>query len=89
MRLLRGPISAVVNSLATPWIGRSATLWWPADHAWCAGTCIDLMTTYVGASAGCVERLLLAPALEILPVSVNQHITWDSDTINPLPPPPH
>lgn len=89
MLLLSGPILAVVGSLAAePSISRSANLWWPEDRAWCVGTDIDLMTTYVGASAGCIERLLAEASLEILPVSVGQRVTWDTDTINPLPPAP-
>jgi hypothetical protein len=74
---------------AQPWISRSASLWWPDDHAWCVGTDIDLMTTYVGARARCAGRLLAEAALETLPVSAGQRVTWDSDTINPQPPAPH
>lgn len=90
MLLLSGPVGAVAVSLAAqPWISRSASLWWPDDHAWCVGTDIDLMTTYVGARARCAGRLLAEAALETLPVSVGQRVTWDSDTINPQPPAPH
>lgn len=35
------------------------------------------------------ERLLTEAALETLPVSADQRVTWDSDTINPQPPAPH
>jgi hypothetical protein len=90
MLLLSGPVGAVAVSLAAqPWISRSANLWWPEDHAWCVGTDIDLMTTYVGASAQCVGRLVAEAALETLPISAEQRVTWDSDTINPQPPAPH
>jgi hypothetical protein len=90
MLLLTGPITAAGVSLAAePWISRSANLWWPDDHAWCVGTDIDLMTTYVGASASCVQALQADPTLEVVPVSADQRIIWDSDTINPLPPAPH
>jgi hypothetical protein len=89
MLLLSGPARAAAVSLAAQsWISRSASLWWPDDHAWCVGTDIDLMTTYVGASARCVKRLLAEATLEILPVSAGQRVTWDSDTINPQPPAP-
>jgi hypothetical protein len=89
MLLLTGPIQAASRSLADePWVSRSAGLWWPDDRAWCVGTDIDLMTTYVGASAECVERLVADPSLEALPVPVDQRVTWDSDTVNPLPPAP-
>ncbi|WP_237737261.1 hypothetical protein [Rhodococcus sp. 21391] len=65
--------------------GMSAHLWWPGDHAWCVATDIDLMTTYLGASPECVDTVLTDDALEALPATPDQRITWDSDTINPLP----
>ncbi len=54
-------------------------------HAWCVATDIDLMTTYLGASPECVDTVLTDDALEALPATPDQRITWDSDTINPLP----
>jgi hypothetical protein len=90
MLLLAGPVDAAAASLdAQPWLGQSASLWWPDDRAWCVGTDVDLMTTYIGASTRCVEDLQRKPNLEILVVSADQRVTWDSDTINPLPPAPH
>ncbi len=65
--------------------GMSAHLWWPNDRSWCVATDIDLMTTYVGASNECVEKLVDNPALEALRVDPTQRVTWDSDTLNPLP----
>jgi hypothetical protein len=86
MLLLTGPVEAAAATLdADPWTHQSASLWWPDDRAWCVGTDVDLMTTYVGASARCVEDLQNAPDLEILAVSADQRVTWDSDTVNPLP----
>jgi hypothetical protein len=90
MLLLTGPVDAAAASLgADSWTHQSASLWWPDDRAWCVGTDVDLMTTYVGASTRCVEHLRNAPDLEILAVSADQRVTWDSDTINLLPPAPH
>ncbi|MDJ0427646.1 hypothetical protein QNA19_17075 [Rhodococcus fascians] len=63
----------------------SAHLWWPDDQAWCVATDIDLMTTYVGASTSCIDALLTNAELEALPVPVTQRLTWDTDTVNPLP----
>jgi hypothetical protein len=63
-----------------------ADLWWPEDRAWFVGSDVDLRTTYVGASDACIRALLQTEALEALPTSVDDGITWDSDTINPLPP---
>lgn len=46
------------------------------------------MTTYVGGSNACIEAVLADEQLEGLRVSVDQCVTWDADTINPLPAPP-
>jgi hypothetical protein len=52
-------------------------------------TDIDLMTTYVGGSAGCIQAIISNDALEAMPVPSDQRVTWDADTINPLPDPPY
>jgi hypothetical protein len=85
MWLLRGPVRAAATS---PYPGPpddSVNLWWPDDRAWCVGTDIDLMTSYIGASKDCVDALAEEPSLEVLSVSIDQYVTWDADTINPLP----
>lgn len=69
--------------------GMSAHLWWPDDHAWCVATDIDLMSTYLGASAECVAAVLAGQDLEAFPVCADQRLTWDSDTVNPLPSEPY
>jgi hypothetical protein len=83
--LLRGPVElAAANMADEPW-EQSASLWWPADRAWVVATDIDLVTTYVGASAACVAALLTHPGLEAAAVPVDQRCTWDADTVNPPP----
>ncbi|WP_233529027.1 hypothetical protein [Antrihabitans stalagmiti] len=67
-------------------IGMSPHLWWPDDRAWCVATDIDLMTTYLGASGDCVDAVLASTDVEALRASVDQQVTWNGDTINPLPP---
>ncbi|WP_420879611.1 hypothetical protein [Rhodococcus sp. (in: high G+C Gram-positive bacteria)] len=67
-------------------VGMSAHLWWPDDHAWCVATDIDLRSTYLGASTECVAAVLAGGGLEALPARADQRLTWDSDTVNPLPP---
>jgi hypothetical protein len=52
------------------------------------GTEIDLMTTYVGGSGACIDAVLAETSLEALAVSVDQDVTWEADTVNPLPAPP-
>jgi hypothetical protein len=85
--LLRGPLlSAAISPFADN--GELAHLWWPQDRAWFVGSDVDLLSTYVGGSEDCIRALLEDEALEALRVSVDQGVTWDSDTINPLPPGP-
>ncbi len=85
MLLLRGPLNAA--GAVDRW-GEPPNVWWPEDRAWCVASEIDLMSTYVGGSASCVAALLADEDIEALPVSVDQRVTWDADTINPLPAPP-
>jgi hypothetical protein len=82
-RVLEGP-SAALEELYEA-LDEAPSLWWPDDRAWCVGTDIDLMTTYVGGSEQCIEALLADERLEVLRVPVDQSVTWEADTINPLP----
>lgn len=86
MRLLGGPLSAVGAFYELH--HRPPCQWWPEDRAWCVGTDIDLMTTYVGGSSACIDDLLRDDRIESLAVSVDQLVTWDADTVNPRPSPP-
>jgi hypothetical protein len=89
IHLLQGPLFLLEDFYTCSGAYRNPpSLWWPGDNAWCAGTDIDLMTTYVGGSHEAIEALLADDRLEVLPVSDKQRITWDADTINPLPAPP-
>lgn len=67
---------------------RLADLWWPDDRAWFVGSDVDLLSTYVGGTDACIRRLVGDEALESFRVPVDQSVSWDSDTINPIPPPP-
>jgi hypothetical protein len=60
-------------------------LWWPDDHAWCVATDVDLMSTYVGGSADCIDRLVFDDELEAMVVPGDQSVQFDADTINPTP----
>jgi hypothetical protein len=64
---------------------RSPSLWWPDDRCWCVVTDVDLNSTYIGASLDCVQALVSDDQLEVLPVTAEQTITFDTDTINPEP----
>jgi hypothetical protein len=84
MHLLGGPLVAI-EDFYQPCRRDPPSLWWPRDAKWIVGTDIDLMTTYVGASSSAVEALLADERLEVLPVPDSQSVTWEADTINPLP----
>jgi hypothetical protein len=86
MRLLAGPLAALAELYAPH--RDPPSLWWPQDRAWCVGTDVDLMTTYVGGTRGCINALLDDGQLEALEVTDDQSVTWQADTVNPVPAPP-
>jgi hypothetical protein len=86
MWLLEGPLAAVREFYAH--YRHPPNLWWPRDRAWCVGTEVDLMTTYIAGSSELVDALLADDRLEALAVSADQFVHWETDTINPLPAPP-
>jgi hypothetical protein len=89
MFLLSGVLSSAEHRVADAlWYPRPS-LWWPDDHAWCIATDVDLMTTYVAGGTDLIGRLLAAGDLEALEVTARQRLTWDADTVNPLPNPPY
>ncbi|MGY1703021.1 hypothetical protein ACI79C_00470 [Geodermatophilus sp. SYSU D00697] len=83
--LLRGPVELAEANLLPEPASQSANLWWPADRAWFVATDIDLVTTFVGGSRACVDAVLAAEGLETAEASPTQPVTWDADTVNPLP----
>ena len=63
--LFRGSIEAARTSFSdSPYLGQSANLWWPADHAWCVATEVDLAWSYVGGARPLVRALLADPRLD-------------------------
>ncbi len=86
MYVINGSIDDAAEPFGIP--GRTANLWWAGDRQWCVATDIDLLTTYVGSSALCIQAILNSDALEAFPVTSDQRVTGDADTVNPLPDPP-
>ncbi|MCW2977173.1 MAG: hypothetical protein JWM06_2454, partial [Actinomycetia bacterium] len=90
MIVARGPLGAVPEKSFTDGFDtgssgesyRSPSLWWPDDRAWCVSTDVEMQETYLGASRACVNRLLTDERLEIMRVTADQNITWESDVIN-------
>jgi hypothetical protein len=83
--LIRGPVELAAANMEDDPGEQGPTIWWPADRSWFVATDLDLVTTYVGGSAACIAGLVAHPDLEVARVPPDQGITWDSDTINPLP----
>lgn len=57
-------------------------IWWPADRAWFVATDIDLDSTHIGASQGCIDALLCHPAVEAVPAEYRASVAMTADTIN-------
>ena len=74
--LFRGPVSRAQGWEDGP------NLWWPDDHAWCVASEIDLPYTYVGGPEALIDAILAHPAIEALPATIGDGITYDSDRIN-------
>jgi hypothetical protein len=81
--IVRGTVADAVRNLAPEPHEQSANLWWPADQAWCVVTDIDLMSTYVGGSAACIDELLGTPGVEAFPAEPGDAVALDP--VNRLP----
>jgi len=57
-------------------------LWWPHDHSWCVASEIDFPYTYVGGPQALIDAIIDDPAIEALPATPADGITYDSDKIN-------
>jgi hypothetical protein len=74
--LFRGSVAEAEGWMDGP------NLWWPDDHAWCVASEIDLPYSYVGGSQELIDSILGNPAIEALPATASDGITYDSDKIN-------
>jgi hypothetical protein len=86
MYLLNGPLAALADSVCHEPFYQTVNLCWPNDKAWCLATDVDLESTYIAASAGCVQALLDDPGLESVACDPTDPIAFSADTINPAPP---
>ena len=83
--LFRGPLDAVmsfVEERMDPFWGKSPSIWWPQDRAWCVTTDVDLFDTFVGGSRECIEAVLGNLDLEALPTTHDAGISMAADTVN-------
>ncbi|HEX2074912.1 MAG TPA: hypothetical protein VHF92_14095 [Geodermatophilus sp.] len=83
--LVRGHIELAAANMADEPHEQSASLWWPADRAWCVATDIDLASTFVGGSVACIADVLAADGLETAAVTADCPVGRDTDRINPPP----
>jgi hypothetical protein len=74
--LFRGPVAKAAGWEDGP------NLWWPDDRAWCVASEIDLPYSYVGGPQALIDAILAHPAIEALPTTPADGITYDSDKIN-------
>jgi hypothetical protein len=74
--LYRGPGEDVTATatLNHAW-GQCASLWWPADHAWCVASDVDLPWTYVGGPRGLIDAILADDLIEALPASPDDPVS--------------
>lgn len=61
--------------------GQSPNLWWPADHAWCVATEIDLPWTYVGGPRGLIDAILADAGIEALPAAADDPVSRVEDWV--------
>lgn len=81
--LFAGPPS-LVSGLGDPngvWV-QSPNLSWPDDRSFCLATEIDFDSTLVAGSAALVAAVLADPILEAWPVTVDDSLAHDGDTVN-------
>lgn len=64
--LYTGPVEAI-TAPAEIGHGQCANLAWPADHAWCVASEIDLACTYAAGSEALIDALLADGRIEALP----------------------
>ena len=83
--LVHGPLDLAAANLVPEPAEQGASLWWPADRAWCVVTDLDLMSTYVGGSAAAVADVLAAAGIEAYPAAPDDPVRPDSDPVNPPP----
>jgi hypothetical protein len=84
--LLTGPLEAAMEigwTLAGDhFIPQSPNLFWPADHAWCVASEIDLFCTLVAGPSELAEDLMAEPRLEAWRVLPDDPVHAYSDEIN-------
>jgi hypothetical protein len=80
--LYTGPAEAVVTLASLDGTGgQCPNLWWPADHAWCVASEIDLPWTYVGGPRGLIDAILADDRIEALPAAPDDPVSRVEDWV--------
>lgn len=79
--LYRGPAEDVTAAAAVNGDGQCASLWWPADRAWCVASDVDLPWTYVGGPRGLIEAILEEKRIEALPAAAEDPVNREEDWV--------
>jgi hypothetical protein len=79
--LYSGPAEDVTAAADLAGDGQCASLWWPADHAWCVATDVDQPWSYVGGPRGLVDALLADGRIEALPASASDPVSRVEDWV--------
>jgi hypothetical protein len=80
--LYQGPAEAVTATAGIPDSrGQCANLCWPADHAWCVASEIDLPWTYVGGPRGLIGAILADDRIEALPAAPDDPVSRVEDWV--------
>jgi hypothetical protein len=73
--LYRGPAEDVTATAALDGDGQCASLWWPADRAWCVASDVDLAWTYIGGPRGLIDAILADERIEAFPASAGDPVS--------------
>lgn len=79
--LYRGPAGDVTATAALDGDGQCASLWWPADHAWCVASDVDLPWTYVGGPRGLIDAILADERIEAFPATADDPVSRVEDWV--------
>jgi tetratricopeptide (TPR) repeat protein/transcriptional regulator with XRE-family HTH domain len=80
--LYAGPAEDVVAPAELAGDGQCASLWWPADRAWCVATDVDLPWTYVGGPRGLIDAIRADRRIEALPASPGDPLSRVEDWVS-------
>lgn len=80
--LYQGPAEAVVTLASLDGTrGQCPNIWWPADHAWCVASEVDLQWTYVAGPRGLIDAVLADNRIEALPAAPDDPVSRVEDWV--------